>query len=1225
MGKNWRGIILLAFLASGALTFLADAVLVQAAPASISASLTTGPPGTTVTITGSGFSANETAISVAYDSLTVASGIQASPQGGWSATFTVPASASGPHNIIASGSNTSPVSLTFVVTAAITLSPTTGIPGTPVTVTGAGFGSSETGITITYDGAAAASGIRADPQGRWSTNFPVPSSASGPHRVVATGSSASPGLTFLVTPSVTVSPTTGVPGTQVTVTGSGFGAGETDVTVTYDGSAVVSGLSSSVVGGWSATFSVPPSAAGPHTIRASSSLTSATADITFTITARVSISRTSGAPGTSVTVTGGGFGANETGITITFDGSQVASNILASPQGSWSSTLSIPPSSAGPHTLRIRGAVTQSIPDTTFIVTPTISVNRAGGAPGNPVTVSGSGFGSSESGIAVVYDGVPVAQAISANPQGAWSTTFAIPDSPFGSHTIRASGPGSASLATPDVNVTVVPTISLSKTSGPPGSSLTVTGAGFIANESGITLTYDGTTVASGIRANAQGGWTATLTIPNSPSGTHSIQALGSGGPTDVTSVVIFTATPGLSLSPTSGPPGSSVTVIGSGFGAGETGITATYDGVVVASNIRANAQGSWNASFTIPPSASGPHAIDAYGATTLPAATPDVSFSTAPSLSTNQASGTPGTSITVTGFGFAAGETGITVTYDSVAVASGVQANAQGSWNVTFAVPPSAFGPHSIGASGTTTQSTAVSQASFTSTPIVTLSPATGNVGSKAQVSGSGFAANTPIRFTYDNTDLPAESIPADATGSFSKLITIPPSRAGSHTIVVADSRNNNAKAVFTMDSTPPPMPVPQSPADGTRIGINGGITPSFTWSTVTDPSGLTYHLQIDTNPDFAQPVLNKTGVTANHYTLSAAEALPLGVYYWRVSAVDGASNQSAWSSAQLLRSGLLPLSTLIGLILLAALALSVFAYFFLVRLPKKRPEVAALPQGATTGALPSGQLLAIEAPHDASGRALPWRLALSGPSEGAKVLSTEEQARLTVVADFARSLPLVEPGYTVGWLTDLLETGMGIQLSPTVYEQLLKGEIEAHYKPAWLGHPRYQDLNTLLEGQTVLQDLSSFVDGVSRCAAKATSLLRDIHGDTTAEIPTGLLDRGGWAYVAAVYGDALGWFRGTKLREPSERDYTVKPRPNPAGKGKELWLHGEETTSFPGPLIKVADEAEASRFRTVHVRLRRDYRGNGKASEVVEMLSQLEVQRTRLLSVFSQLSLKQ
>ncbi len=69
-----------------------------------------------------------------------------------------------------------------------------------------------------------------------------------------------------------------------------------------------------------------------------------------------------------------------------------------------------------------------------------------------------------------------------------------------------------------------------------------------------------------------------------------------------------------------------------------------------------------------------------------------------------------------------------------------------------------------------------------------------------------------------------------------------------------------------------------------------------------------------------------------------------------------------------------------------------------------------------------------------------------------------------------------------------------------------------------------------------------------------------------------------------------------------------------------KALWLSGEETTSFAGPIMQASSEEEALRLRSLHLKLRRAYRDNNKAREVASMLTQLEVQRSRLLSFFSQ-----
>ena len=71
-------------------------------------------------------------------------------------------------------------------------------------------------------------------------------------------------------------------------------------------------------------------------------------------------------------------------------------------------------------------------------------------------------------------------------------------------------------------------------------------------------------------------------------------------------------------------------------------------------------------------------------------------------------------------------------------------------------------------------------------------------------------------------------------------------------------------------------------------------------------DPSGVTYTLQIATDDSFNTLLLEKQGLTQSHYTLAGEESLQQtdsnAPYYWRVKAVDGAENESAWSNPQTL-----------------------------------------------------------------------------------------------------------------------------------------------------------------------------------------------------------------------------------------------------------------------------------------------------------------------------------
>lgn len=74
------------------------------------------------------------------------------------------------------------------------------------------------------------------------------------------------------------------------------------------------------------------------------------------------------------------------------------------------------------------------------------------------------------------------------------------------------------------------------------------------------------------------------------------------------------------------------------------------------------------------------------------------------------------------------------------------------------------------------------------------------------------------------------------------------------------------------------------------------------FEWEDVTDDSlPVTYTLQIAKDEAFTSMVLEKTGLTKSEYTIPEAGKLAAvkkeAPYYWRVRAVDGASNVGEWT----------------------------------------------------------------------------------------------------------------------------------------------------------------------------------------------------------------------------------------------------------------------------------------------------------------------------------------
>lgn len=177
------------------------------------------------------------------------------------------------------------------------------------------------------------------------------------------------------TPIISINPLSGVPGSNLTVTGSGFAAKESDINVTFDSNPVSAVSSADVNGVWNSTFVIPASASGTHSIGAYGPITKTISPITFFTKPGISLSDTSGPPGSSVTVTGTGFAANETSIYITLDGNWIRMISFADADGGWSSTFVIPASVSGALSIGAYGSVSKSIPSVIFLVTATSAIN----------------------------------------------------------------------------------------------------------------------------------------------------------------------------------------------------------------------------------------------------------------------------------------------------------------------------------------------------------------------------------------------------------------------------------------------------------------------------------------------------------------------------------------------------------------------------------------------------------------------------------------------------------------------------------------------------------------------------------------------------------------------------------------------------------------------------------------------------------------------------------
>jgi len=318
-----------------------------------------------------------------------------------------------------------------------------------------------------------------------------------------------------------------------------------------------------------------------------------------------------------------------------------------------------------------------------------VSLFPTSGPIGQPVTVSGQGF-AANSRLLATFGGSQIPFSFTTDgsgniPPGA---TFTVPlGSTAGNKTVTIID-SSFNYANTTFQVTT-PNITVSPTSGPVGTNVTVTGSNFIDN-SNITINFDGNPIATNpsiVTANATGWFSATFNFNvNDTAGVK--QVLASDGVNSA--YANFNVTSSIALSPINGPIGSSVNMTGSGFAASQP-VIVTFAGSTVATtpvSFSTNGFGFFNASFTIPTGqTAGGKTVNATDASSNAA---NATFTVTPSISLSPTSGNVGSTVTVSGSGFAANSALTAKFAGSTVIISGTTStNSSGSFTgANFTVP---------------------------------------------------------------------------------------------------------------------------------------------------------------------------------------------------------------------------------------------------------------------------------------------------------------------------------------------------------------------------------------------------------------------------------------------------------------------------------------------------------------------------------------------------------
>jgi len=433
------------------------------------------------------------------------------------------------------------------------------------------------------------------------------------------------------------------------------------------------------------------------------------------------------------------------------------------------------------------------------------------------------------------------------------------------------------------------PEIALTPASGALGTEVTVSGQNFESYRGdNISIYFDGREVDTLVVPDS-GSFTSTFVVPDDAiAGRVYVSVrdeldnqLGTRRPFIVDDMEV-------DLRPADGVVGTDVTILGKGFYASEE-VTVYYSGERVDNGVEtAGPTGEFSYSFTVPESTAGDHQVrveDTLGNSE------GADFQVIPSIELDRSSGATRDEITVSGIGFG-DRVDVTVEFDRTDVVV-EQTGRKGSFEAVFNVPVKPPGNYDIKVEDDDGNE---AETSFAITAGIELSQYEGNVGTTLTVSGIGFMVNDAVVVKYD--DLQVATATTDGNGAFSATVVVPASIAGNHTVAASDDINIVTR-IFTMESSPPPAPALLLPGDGDE----GKPEAFFSWEAVHDPSGVYYTLQIATDADFASLVLEKGDLPTSDYILEAGEKLSPtdkdAPYYWRVKAVDGASNESSWSEA--------------------------------------------------------------------------------------------------------------------------------------------------------------------------------------------------------------------------------------------------------------------------------------------------------------------------------------
>jgi hypothetical protein len=278
---------------------------------------------------------------------------------------------------------------------------------------------------------------------------------------------------------------------------------------------------------------------------------------------------------------------------------------------------------------------------------------------------------------------------------------------------------------------------------------------------------------------------------------------------------------PAIDLSPSSGAPGTEVAVYGQRFDAARY-IDIYYDGTILVTG-RTNIRGTFTIIFTVPECYMGAHKVLADAGTDQA----EAYFTARPGLIVTPEKGPVGTTVNVTGQGFARNERGIELRYYTnhsyTTIEANIRANTKGSWETTFQIPESSKGEHKIDTESVESKLYPVEYAIFEVTPDISIDKASGIVGDTITITASKFAVHERgIKILFAGQEVVTDII-ADSKGEWEASFEVPEMPAGEYSITVEGDQTKK-KDIGELNFEIEPG-ILLSPAEG-HVGMNLTVT---------------------------------------------------------------------------------------------------------------------------------------------------------------------------------------------------------------------------------------------------------------------------------------------------------------------------------------------------------------------------------------------------------------